>query len=206
MQRVHNASRTDDVWKGAAAGFIGGLAGSLAMEAYQLALRAVARYREDDDVPAGPNAFRTSAFRLSERSVPPSDWEEELKDQTVSGKPFEGSAPARLASRITQRFSGRRLHGTKRRIASEALHYGYGASVGAAYGALAEVYPDITLGEGSAFGAGIMVAGDEVAVPALGLSDPPHHYPPSVHINTLITHIVYGVTCELVRRSVRRML
>jgi hypothetical protein len=44
---------------------------------------------------------------------------------------------------------------------------------------------------------------DEVALPALGLSDKPAAYPLSMHLYGLVSHAVYGVTTGTVRRIVR---
>ena len=43
--------------------------------------------------------------------------------------------------------------------------------------------------------------GDEIAVPAFGLSRPSTDSPPGVHAQAWAAHIVYGVTAELVRRG-----
>src|SRR5664279_2089839 len=43
-----------------------------------------------------------------------------------------------------ERVAGHRLDPETREIASEGIHWGFGATVGAAYGALAEYYPAAT--------------------------------------------------------------
>jgi putative membrane protein len=48
--------------------------------------------------------------------------------------------------------------------------------------------------------------GDEIAVPALGLSKSPREYPISTHLQSLAAHFVYGLTTEVVRRTVRKLL
>jgi putative membrane protein len=47
---------------------------------------------------------------------------------------------------------------------------------------------------------------DETAVPVLGLSKPPTDYPASTHVYALASHLVYGLTAELVRRSLRKVM
>ena len=45
---------------------------------------------------------------------------------------------------------------------------------------------------------------DKVAVPALGLSEPPTEIPMTTHAYALSSHLVYGLTADLVRRAVRK--
>lgn len=56
--------------------------------------------------------------------------------------------------------------------------------------------------------AGIVLQEDEkkVAVPALGLSKKPAEYPAAVHAQALASHLVYGLTTDLVRRGLLRVL
>ena len=86
------------------------------------------------------------------------------------------------------------------------MHYAFGASTGAVYGAMAELAPGVTAGSGLMFGAAVWVVADEAIVPALGLSKPPTEYPLSVHAYALSAHLVYGLTAEITRRAVRRFI
>jgi hypothetical protein len=43
-------------------------------------------------------------------------------------------------------------------------------------------------------------------VPALGLSKSSEEYPLSIHAYALTSHLVYGLTTEVVRRAVRKAL
>ena len=78
--------------------------------------------------------------------------------------------------------------------------------MGAFYGGLAELEPRATAGAGLPYGAAVFVGADEVAVPALGLSKPPQEYPASAHIYGLASHLVYGLSLEMARRGIRRMM
>jgi hypothetical protein len=50
------------------------------------------------------------------------------------------------------------------------------------------------------YGATLWATADEVAVPALGLSEPASEYPAAIHLQALASHLVYGVaTWEAVR-------
>jgi uncharacterized membrane protein YagU involved in acid resistance len=76
----------------------------------------------------------------------------------------------------------------------------------ALYGAAAEFAPGVTTGEGALFGAAVWVTADEGVVPLLGLSKSPTEYPLSIHAYALASHLVYGLTTEVVRRAVRGAL
>jgi putative membrane protein len=77
---------------------------------------------------------------------------------------------------------------------------------GDVYSAVVEFEPATTAGAGLPFGAAVWLFADEIVVPALGLSKPATEYPLSTHAYALASHLVYGVTTELVRREVRRAL
>jgi uncharacterized membrane protein YagU involved in acid resistance len=112
----------------------------------------------------------------------------------------------KAANLITEKVSGRKIPSEYKPIAGEAVHYGMGATSAAAYGVLAEVAPIVTLGEGFAFGTGVWLLADEVAVPAAGLSKPATEIPLTTHVYALASHLVYGWITETVRRAVRRAL
>ena len=79
-------------------------------------------------------------------------------------------------------------------------------TTGGLYGAIAELKPATTAGAGLPFGAAVWLIADEIIVPAFGLSKPPTEYPPSTHAYSIASHLVYGLTTEIVRREARRAL
>ena len=81
-----------------------------------------------------------------------------------------------------------------------------GATSGAVYGMAVEIRPKVTTGAELPFGAAVWLVADEVAVPAFGLSKPPWKIPLSTHAKALVSHFVYGLTTDAVRRVVRRAL
>jgi uncharacterized membrane protein YagU involved in acid resistance len=112
----------------------------------------------------------------------------------------------KAADRLVLLVTHRHLTKEQKNKAGPIIHYAYGAVVGAIYGALAEMSPAVTKGIGTAYASAAWLVGDEIAVPKLGLSEPPAEYPVSVHANALASHLVYGTTTELVRRGVRAIL
>ncbi len=79
-------------------------------------------------------------------------------------------------------------------------------TMGGLYGATAELVPCVTTGMGLPYGALVWITADEGVVPALGLSKSPAEYTLSIHAYALASHLVYGLTTEIVRGALRRAL
>jgi hypothetical protein len=173
-------NRDHSVAKGVLAGMIGGLAGALAMNEFQAVSQGVSK------------AWKRSAHQP-----------EKAQSQ---GDSQEDDATMKTADRLAMLFTHRPLTKEQKQKAGPVVHYVYGALMGAAYGAMAEMSPLATKGIGTAYGTAVWLGGDEIGVPALGLSKPPTEYPLSVHANSLASHIVYGASLDLVRRGVRAVL
>src|SRR5437879_7859259 len=99
-------------------------------------------------------------------------------------------ATIRTAEMISEGLFGHRLSRDEKKIAGPAVHYAFGAVVGALYGAGVEAAPVARAGFGSAFGAVVFVGADEIAIPALGLS-PNVKAPLSKHLYGFASHLVY---------------
>jgi putative membrane protein len=114
----------------------------------------------------------------------------------------EPEPPAVLAEKL----AGHPLHGGEKTAAEEAIHWGFGAMTGAAYGALAEYYPAATSKDGAAFGMALTSLTHGTALPAMGLSAEPEEQTARERTSEMATHVVYGMVTETVRRFVRKML
>lgn len=101
---------------------------------------------------------------------------------------------------------GSQLAPTGKKVASEGLHWGFGALAGAAYGVMAEMYPQVTARNGITFGMTLMAFAHEGALPALGLGAEPKNQQPREQRSEMVTHVVYGVVAETVRKLVRKTL
>ncbi|MGI8432095.1 MAG: DUF1440 domain-containing protein [Chthoniobacterales bacterium] len=123
-------------------------------------------------------------------------------------KPGRKADPAtvKAANAVAQKLVGRKVPAAYKPAAGEVVHYGMGAGSAAVYGALAEVAPFVTAGEGLGFGTGVWLLADEVAVPKAGLSKPPLEIPLTTHLYALASHLIYGAITETVRRAVRKAL
>lgn len=114
----------------------------------------------------------------------------------------EAEPPELLAERV----AGHGLDAGAMAAASEGIHWGFGAAVGAAYGALAEFFPAATAKEGASFGLALGTLTHETALPAMGLSAEPEDQTLRERTSEMTSHVVYGVTTEMVRSIVRRLL
>jgi putative membrane protein len=107
---------------------------------------------------------------------------------------------------LAEELAGHPLDDSTKAAASEAIHWGFGAAVGAAYGALAEFYPKATDKEGATFGLALMTLTHETALPAMGLSAPTDEQTPREQTSEAASHLLYGLVAERVRRYVRGLL
>jgi putative membrane protein len=131
----------------------------------------------------------TAVKTLAERFYPP----------RTHGEP---DPPELLAERI----AGHSLDAGTKKIAGEAIQWGFGALTGAAYGALAEFYPAATDKEGASFGLALMTLTQEKALPAMGLSAAPEDQTLREQTSEAASHVLFGVVAERVRSMVRKLL
>ncbi len=132
---------------------------------------------------------------------------ESMSDDDKKEKEEGGeNATVKTAEAISENVFNHKLKKSEKEKAGNAVHYGFGTTVGAVYGMTAEFVPVAAIGNGLPFGAALFLGADEVAVPALGLSESPTEIPLSTHAYGLASHLVYGLTAEFVRRTVRKVL
>ena len=131
----------------------------------------------------------TAAKTIAERIYPP----------RIHGEP---EPPSVLADKIT----GGHLDGQEKVVATEAIHWGFGALTGAAYGGLAEFYPAATAKEGASFGLTLAALTHQSALPAMGLSAEPRQQSQREQTSEMVTHVIFGVVTEVVRSLTRKLL
>ena len=107
---------------------------------------------------------------------------------------------------LAEKIGGHAMDTTSKSIASETIHWGFGAAVGAAYGGLAEFYPAATARDGAQFGMTLMAITHEGVLPAMGLSADPANQTTREKSSEVATHLIFGFVTETVRRAVRKML
>ena len=107
---------------------------------------------------------------------------------------------------LAERMAGHPLSPLQQNISMQAIHFVFGATTGAFYGAVAEFAPIVTVGYGSAFGFVMQFFTHESFVPLAGLDVPPWRQPLREHASEFFTHILFGVATEVTRRAVRKRL
>jgi uncharacterized membrane protein YagU involved in acid resistance len=169
--------------KGAAAGAIGGFLGAWTMSLPARFTRNLAARSENS---------RSELVRLEARRF-------------VNGSSLELDSITAAADWIN-RLAGHRLSPGQKGFVAAVVHYGMGAGLGAAYGALVERAPAFRLGMGSAFGVGESLAVESVGNSVLGVTRPLREYSILEHLQSAVDHAIYGITLELTRRSLRKAL
>ena len=167
-------NKETNVWKGIAAGAIGGIVASWVMEEFQSAWMKITKSKQEQNGSA---------------EKPKSDQQE--------------PATIKAAEMVSETFFGRKLAEKDKGWAGNAVHYVTGGTSGAVYGLAAELVPRVTAGVGVPFGTAVWLGIDEGAVPLLGLAKGPAEYPVAKHAYALASHFVYGVTTEVVRHALR---
>ena len=115
-------------------------------------------------------------------------------------------ATVKAGEKISEKLFGHELTKREKKAADPIVHYATGAISGMFYGIVAEKAPRSSFGAGLPFGTGLWAILDEVIVPALGLSKSALKYPLSNHAYALSSHLVYGLTTDIVRKGVRKLM
>jgi putative membrane protein len=115
-------------------------------------------------------------------------------------------ATVKAASAISEGILRHSLTAREKEIAGPLVHYAVGTTAGAVYGVVAEYQSEVTSLSGMPFGAAFWLVVDEGSLPVLGLAKGPTAYPVGIHVYALASHLVFGLTAEVVRRTVRRAL
>jgi putative membrane protein len=116
------------------------------------------------------------------------------------------NATVNAASAISEGIADHRLTSREKKVAGPLVHYAFGTAMGAAYGAIAELWPSAASGWGLPFGAALWMGADEVAVPSFGLGSKPTETRPAIHGWAFGAHLVYGLTTDTIRRGVRAII
>ena len=166
------------VWKGLAAGLIGGLAASWA---------ANLLYRKLTESPKG-----------SRTNDKPLKAEKELGQQEPAiDQPTTTISPGVFHQILAER---------ERKKGIPAIQYAFGSAIGGLYGATAEILPKVTTGFGMPLAAVLWLGPDGVGNRTSGLSKALTNLPASSHLSMFASHLVYGFITEVIRYAVLRLL
>jgi len=163
------------------AGLIAGLVGTYFMSEYQ-GLWSKWMNGGEPNTPGGRHDAR--------------DWEEKNEGD---------NANQQAAQAVARRTVGRELTDDELEVAAPLMHYAFGGAISAAYGVFAEHTPWARGGAGAGYGTVVWAGADEIAMPLIGWSDP-QRFPLESHLQSFTAHLVFGVTTEMTRRAVRRLL
>ncbi len=112
-----------------------------------------------------------------------------------------GEEPPPVA--LVERVAGRPLNASEREASLHAIHWTFGAVAGAVYGALVEMRPQAKAWGGVAFGLTVNKLTHRSLLPKMGIEDPVPQQTMQKRQSEWVTHAVYGVVTEVVRRGVR---
>jgi|ERR1017187_2067680 putative membrane protein len=121
--------------------------------------------------------------------------------QTFAERMFPPQAHAELPEPDAATPTGQALVPATKAAAADSIRWGFGAAVGAAYGAVVEYIPVAAAKEGASFGVALGVLAQQTSLPVFGLSTKPTD--PASDVTPLV---VYGLTTEFVRKWVRKVL
>ncbi|HSK64169.1 MAG TPA: DUF1440 domain-containing protein [Pyrinomonadaceae bacterium] len=186
-------TRDMEIYKGIVAGVAGGLVGSFTMNQFQAWW---GKLMANEERPHGAQSLQQGS---PEHGIGRELMERGADDPDDNAAVLTGNA-------VSELVLDHSLTKTEKETAGAIAHYAMGVTSGAIYGAVAEAMPSATVAEGLPFGAAVWLIADEAIVPAAGLSRKPTDYPPSVHAYSFASHLVYGLTTEIVRRAVRKAL
>lgn len=116
----------------------------------------------------------------------------------------QGQTPPPVA--LAEQITGHSLPEDQKNAAMQGIHWGFGAAAGAVYGAAVEIEPSLGAWKGAAFGITLNKFTHESLLPKLGLSKPKNEQPAQERISEWVSHAVYGIFTDVVRRGVRRGL
>lgn len=161
------------------AGALGGVLGTVVLNAFQTASLKGTQFAED---------------KLGTGTTY-SHQQEQLLDM------FQ-KAHTETAEAITDAVGGQ-LTRKQRKAAAPITEFVFGALCAGLYGALAEYLPAVTAGAGTVYGAVLFTGASEVVLPAIGFVPPPQQRTAVQHGGGLAGNMVYGAATEQVRRLLR---
>jgi hypothetical protein len=179
--------------KGLVAGVVAGFVASAVMNQFQALLGKLME-----------NESRSHGAQSLQQGLPDHGISLELQKRDADDP--KDNAAVRTGNAVAELIFQTKLTKDEKEIAGALAHYAMGIGSAVMYSVAAEAVPATTVGMGLPFGSAVWLIADEAIVPALGLSKSGSEYPLSVHAYAFSSHLVYGLTTEVVRRVVRKAL
>jgi putative membrane protein len=148
--------------------------------------------------------FQNAWNKISEQIHKPKT---EAEEKQAEGQKEDSTM--KMAGKISQSI-GRPLSREDPKKAGPWVHYGFGTSVGAAFGLASEMEPNSLrrinpVLTGVAYGTVVFLAAHEIAVPALKLSSNPLKEPLPDQIAEFLSHLIYGIGTALTYDGIKRL-
>lgn len=121
----------------------------------------------------------------------------------TSSRQGQEDSTVKAASAISRSILHRDLTAQEKKVAGPAVHYGFGSSAAAIYGAAVELAPAARTAWGLPFGAAVWLGAHVITVPALGLSQLVTESTPGEEAVEFSAHLVYGAVVESIRYLLR---
>ncbi len=173
-------------WVGRVAGLIGGAVGTAAMTYYQKKMAPLMERSRTDGSGARKREHDVSLIGRKHRT--------------------DESSTAALGRIVYQKVTKTEPDDRTQNRLSNIVHWTYGTAMGGTYGLIRGPKEGVDLSGGLGYGAALWMAGDEAAIPLLGLAEGPKGYPATLHVETLGAHLVYGAVVAATTQLVRRIL
>jgi putative membrane protein len=131
--------------------------------------------------------------------------------KSLAEKVFPPKTPGGAVSQsmLAQKISGKvghELSVREQQAVAHTLHWGLGAAAGAAYGGVAEYFPSATGKDGANFGMALATFTHEGGLPALAFVARPKPQSGMERTSEVVSHVVFGLVTETVRRFLRKRL
>jgi putative membrane protein len=142
---------------------------------------------------------------VAERILPPSPAQKQEVGADPAGRP-ENMPPAVLANRTAVALGHGGPTARQRLRVQEAIPYGFGAGLGAAYSVAAKQWRVVSRGRGALAGLAIYASTHASVLPALGIKRPPWRLAPAAVLWESASHVVFGTAVGERRASVALVL
>lgn len=116
------------------------------------------------------------------------------------------SAQMKIIDNLSTKITGTPVKTDNEGIAEQLVNIPLGVSVGAAYGYGKRDQTETNLMDGALLGATTWASTHETTLPLVGLEQSPEDIPIRTQISELFSHILFGVTTEIVRSYVNERL
>ena len=142
---------------------------------------------------------------VTEDIWPPTAAQKEMVGADPTGH-LDNMPPAVMVQAAAGELADTTLSRKQTLALQQVIHYALGASLGAVYGALAEIQPGVTRGMGVPAGAVMYLLTHATAVPATGFQRWPWQLPRAAVAWESGSHLVFGAGLETARGPIRKLL